>query len=186
MAVLFVDPASGSEQHFGGQAQTSGSSRASQTPPPQTGRGQVVGAANPAPTQPGQRPQPTAEQMLSGWLWWKDEAVKKEMKLTDRQVQSINRVFEARVRYITPFNDELQKQLAELDRMAKERKVDEAIYAVQVSRAEALRSKLNETRYVMLYAISKQLSDEQVLQLKDIRDRHRAGRGGGGPIPRTW
>ncbi len=182
-------PATRADQLFGSN-QSTGSGRGAQTtPPPNQGRGQT--ATPPAATgqagQPqGPRTPPTAEQYLAGWTWWKDEAVKKEMKLTDKQVQSINRIFEQRVRDITPYNDELQKQLAELDRMSKDRKVDVTAYAVQVSRTEYLRSKLSETRLVMLYAISKQLSDEQVQQLRDIRDRHRNGRGGmPPPAPRS-
>jgi hypothetical protein len=193
LTFLLIAPATGADQRFGLQSQSTGAGRAGQTtaPPNTQGRGQTppaagAGASGQTGQPPGQRQPQTAEQALAGWTWWKDEAVKKEMKLTDRQVQNINRIFEQRVRQITPFNDELQKQLAELDRMAKDRKVDVNAYAVQVSRTEYLRSKLSETRLIMLYAISKELSDEQVLQLRDIRDRHRAGRGGNPPpAPRS-
>jgi predicted transglutaminase-like cysteine proteinase len=191
LSFLLMAPSTGADPLFGVNGQSTGAGRGAQTtPPPNTqGRGQTPPAAGAGAAgqtgQQGPRTPPTAEQYLAGWTWWKDEAVKKEMKLTDKQVQSINRIFEQRVRDITPYNEELQKQLAELDRMAKERKVDVNAYALQVSRTEYLRSELSKTRLIMLYAISKQLSDEQVLQLRDIRDRHRAGRGGNPPAPRV-
>ena len=116
------------------------------------------------------------------------EAVQKEMKLTSRQVQTINRLFESRVREFTPFLEDMNKQLVELNRMTAERTVDVSTFSVHVNRLEALRSKLNETRTVMLYTISKQLSPEQVEKLKELReqrDRRRMGRGAGS-LPRSW
>jgi len=107
------------------------------------------------------------------------------MNLTDAQVRVITQIYERRVREVTPFYEEFVKQLAELDRMTQERVVDEATYAVQVSRAEALRSKLNETRAVMLYTIYKRLDPAQYQKLREIRDRRRIGRGSA-PNPRPW
>ena len=180
----------GSEQRFGGSGpvqQVQGSGRgATQTPVP-TPAQKPTSTAPQGPGQ-GQRPPLTTEQVLAGWIWWKDEAVQKELKLTSRQVSNINQIFERRVREVTPFHEDLKKQLVELDRMTNERTVDVATFSVQVSRAEALRSKLNETRTVMLYTISKQLLPEQVEKLKELReqrDRRRMGRGTGS-LPRSW
>ncbi len=184
MALLLMAPAIGSERRPAEPSQGTGqaTTQRAQSATQLQGHGQTPpGAAGGA-----QRPPQTAEQQLAGWLWWKDEDVKKEMKLTDRQAQSINRIFENRVREVTPFYDDLQKQVAELDRMTKERTVDVAVYAVQVSRAEALRSKLNETRAVMLYTIYRQLNPDQYQRLREIRDKRWGGRGRGGPGPRTW
>lgn len=188
MGLLLLAPTVGSAQRFGVQGQTGTAGRGGSTPTNQ-GRGQQP----PATPQTGstqsqsnqQRPPQTAETALTGWTWWKDEAVKKELQLTDRQAQNINRIYEKRVRDITPAFDDLQKQIVELDRMAKERKVDVNAYAYLVSRAEFNRSKLNETRLVMLYEIAKLLSDEQNLKLKDIRDRRWNSRGRGAG-PRPW
>jgi Spy/CpxP family protein refolding chaperone len=194
LSFLLMAPSMGADQLFGSHSQSTGAGRAQTTPPPNTtqGRGQTpptaggAGASAQQGQPQGPRQPQTAEQFLAGWQWWKDDAIKKEMKLTDRQVQSISRIFDAKVREITPYHDAFIKQLAELDRMTKERKVDVNTYAMQVNGAEALRSRRNELRAVMLYAIYKQLSDEQVLQLDTIRDRHfRAGRGGNQPSPRS-
>jgi Spy/CpxP family protein refolding chaperone len=176
MAGIFTVLVPGSEPRAGGAALPQGQT---------TGRGS---APNPSQTPQGAvqspRPTPGAEQFL-GWDWWKDESVRKEMNLTDAQVRTIAQIFDRRVREVTPFYDEFRKQLAELDRLTQERVVDEAAYAVQVSRTEALRSKLNETRAVMLYTIYKRLDPAQYQKLRDIRDRRRGGRGNA-PASRPW
>lgn len=183
MALLLMAPAIGSELGLGPQSQSSGSGRGTvQAPPPSTGRGQ----AGPGTPQAGQHPPPSAEQFLTRFDWWKDDAVRKEMKLTDRQAQNIARIFDSRVKEVTPIVEDFQKQISELDRMTQERTADVATYALQVGRAEFLRSKLNETRAVMLYTIYRQLDPAQYQKLREIQERRRSGRSGGAPNPRTW
>ena len=158
------------------------------------GRGAAASSATPTPSpavkgqtpqQQGPRPTPTAERFL-GWKWWDDDEVKRECKLTDMQVRQIQNIFDRRVRDLTPTYDEYQKQRAELDRLTKERLVDEKTFEVQVGRTQYLLSKLNETRTVMLYAMYRRLEPKQYETLKGIFDR-RFGRGGGGaPARRSW
>ena len=167
-------------QNKGQSSQGRGSAAAAVTPTPSTK------PQNPPP--PGQgtpRPTPSAEQFLASWDWWNDDAVKKELKLTDMQVRSISQIFDRRVREMTPTFEEYRKQRAELDRMTRERAVDEGTYALQVNRTQYLLSELNKTRYVMLYVIYRRLDPKQYEGLRTIRDR-RFGRGGGAPPPRTW
>lgn len=146
-------------------------------------RGSNVQTQQPAqtPAAPGQRGSGPGRSDSGAWEWWKDDVVKKEMKLTDRQVRDISRIFDARAREMKPVNDEYQKQRAELDKLARERTVETAIFAIQVGRVEALRTELNKSRSVMFYAISRQLSAEQHEKLREIRDRQFSGRRGGGP-----
>ena len=168
-------PALGSAPQWGYQVQSTG--RGAVQPPPQ-GRGQAgqapAGAVNPQ----GQRQPQTAEQFLGRTQWWKDDAIKKEMKLTDLQARQISSIFDNRLKEITPWVDEFNRQIAELDKMSRERTVDVSAYAIQVGRVEALRSRLNETRTVMLYRINKLLDPAQYQTLQDIRDRSLRGRGG--------
>jgi len=103
------------------------------------------------------------------------------LKLTDKQVRDISRIFDTRVREMKPVDDEYQKQRAEQDKLARERTVDVAIFAIQVGRVEALRTELFKSRSVMFYAISRQLTTEQHTKLREIRERRTAGRRGGGP-----
>jgi Spy/CpxP family protein refolding chaperone len=163
-------PILGLGQRFGGaSAVQRGTNVQSQQPPTQT----------PAPA--GQRSPSQGRNDSGPWEWWKDEAVKKELGLTPKQVRDISRIFDTRVREMKPVDDEYQKQRAEQDKLAKERTVDVAVFAIQVGRVEALRTELFKSRSVMFYAISRQLTPEQHAKLSEIRDRHFAGRRGGGP-----
>ena len=188
LAFLLAIPVSGFGQRgvqSGNVNQGQGGGRGSAAAGVSTSTSTPGKAQNPANQgQPSPRPTPTAERFL-GWNWWNDDEVKKECKLTDMQVRQIQQMFDRRVRDLTPTYDEYLKQRAELDRLTKERVVDERSYEFQVLRTQSLLSKLNETRTVMLYAMYRRLDPKQYEALKAIRDR-RFGRGGGAPTPRTW
>jgi Spy/CpxP family protein refolding chaperone len=162
-----------SAQSFGLSAQTKAA-------PPQQ-QGQAAGQAQP-PRQ-GDRQPPSAQRAMGGDrdLWWRDETIRKELSLTERQTRDINWIFETRVKQATPILDALERERTELNRLTRERTVDEAVYAIQVGRVENLRSKFNETRTVMLYTIYRRLTPEQYQKLQAIRDRNR-----GGLSPRSW
>jgi len=151
---------------------------------PNAQRGGNVQSQQPPPAQtPAPRPAAESAQNQSpgSWEWWKDEAIKKELRLTDKQVRDISRIYDSRVRDMKPVNDALQKERAEQEKMASERLVDVAVFAIQVNRVEALRTELFKSRNVMLYAISRQLTAEQHTKLVEIRSRRfAAGRRGGG------
>jgi hypothetical protein len=191
LAFLLAVPVSGFGQRGGkatnGQTQTQGQTQGGRGASG-TGSTQTAAPVKTQPPQQGQqtpRPTPNAEQFLQGWDWWNDDAIKKELKLTDMQVRQISQIFDRRLREVTPIYEDYRKQRAELERMTQERTVDEATYAVQVGRTQYLLSELNKTRTVMLYAISRRLDQKQNETLRTIRDR-RFGRGGGAPTPRTW
>ncbi|HKV99260.1 MAG TPA: hypothetical protein VJN96_05525 [Vicinamibacterales bacterium] len=113
------------------------------------------------------------------WEWWKDDAAKRELGLTDKIAADIDSFYQRRQREIAPFVAEYLKQVDVLNQMTSERKVDESTYAVQVSHVQALQSRLRESRTVMLYHIYLKLSPEQYKKLTEVRDRHfQRGRGG--------
>jgi Spy/CpxP family protein refolding chaperone len=145
--------------------------------------------ANVQSQQPPAQTPPTAGQRAGGpgrndsgpWEWWKDEAVKKELGLTAKQVRDISQIFDRRVREMKPVDDELQRQVEARNKMAQERTVDVAVFAIQAGHVETLRSELFKSRSVMFYAISKQLTAEQNTKLSDIIKQRFSGRRGGGP-----
>jgi Spy/CpxP family protein refolding chaperone len=157
-------------QRYGGAGTASVRRADQQTPPP----------ASPAATtsKQGQERGQTNELRLS-WEWWKDAEVRKQLQLTDQQVRDISRIYDDRVRQTRPTYEALQRHLAELNKMARERTVDVSTYSVQVTSVEGLRSEVNKTRSVLLYAISRRLSPEQHQKLGEIWDRRRSGRGNG-------
>ena len=117
--------------------------------------------------------------MLLQWEWWKDDEVKKELGLTDKVAADIDTYYQGRLRLMLPYADGLNHEREILNKLSADRQVDDATYAVQVAKVEALYSKLRETRTVMLYHIYKRLTPEQVTKLEAARDRHfQRGRGG--------
>jgi Spy/CpxP family protein refolding chaperone len=145
----------------------------SPTPSPAQGRGSMDGRGGPG------RPGPVGPDGLRPeWEWWKDDAAKRDLGLTDKVAADIDRFYQNRLRAITPFVEEWRKQRDILQQMTVERNVDEAAYAVQVAHVESLLTKLREIRTTMLYHIYRQLTPDQYKKLADVRDRHyQRGRG---------
>ena len=160
-------------QRYGGAGMASVARPDQRTAPPTS--------SAPATPKQGQERVQNNEVRL-GWQWWKDADVRKQLQLTDRQVQQISLLYDDRVRQIRPTWEALQKHQTELDKMRRERTVDVATYSLQVTNAEGLRSEVNKTRYVLVYAISRRLSAEQHQKLQEVLEK-RFGRGGG-PSPR--
>ena len=118
--------------------------------------------------------------MFRAWEWWKDDDVKRQLGLTDKVATDIDSYYQNRLRQMMPFVESLNREREALDKMTRERNVDEATYAVQVSHVVSLQSKLLESRTLMLYHIYLKLTPEQHLKLNDARDRHfQRGRGAG-------
>ena len=155
------------EQRFIGSpnAQRGGNVQ-SQQPPAQT------------PASPAQRTSPDNRNDSGPWEWWKDEAVKKDLGLTPKQVRDISQIFDRRVREMKPIDDEYKRQRDEQNKMAQERTVDVAVFAIQVGRVEALRTELSKSRSVMFYAISKHLTTEQNTKLRQILEQRFSRRSG--------
>lgn len=161
----------------GGQSR----SQTAQTPPVSQPQGSQAGtpqtqggAAEQGSSRPGQRPFD-----LFRREWWKDDLVKKEIGLSDDKARKIDQYYQDRSRRLTPIGDELNKQEDELDRMTRERTVDEVTYSLQVGRVWDLRRRLGESRTIMLYRIYQELTPEQHKKLHALRERYRGGRGGG-------
>lgn len=102
------------------------------------------------------------------WEWWNDAEVQKELGLTADKVKQINDIYVRRNSELRPIAHEHQKAWSELDKMTRERVVDESTYQMQVMRVEQARARLSESRTVMLYRMYRTLSPEQHQKLQDI------------------
>jgi Spy/CpxP family protein refolding chaperone len=123
----------------------------------------------PPPARPG-----------SGWgEWWKDELVLKELQLSPAKARAIDRVFTSRTARMQSVAEQWSVENAKLEKMAEERVADEATFALQVTQGSFYRSRLWESRQVMLYLMHKELTPEQHKKLREIQERNR-GRGGRG------
>lgn len=113
------------------------------------------------------------------WEWWNDIEVQKELGLSADKVKQINDYFNRRSSDLRPIVHDYMKQYEELDKMTRDRVVDESTYALQVMRVEAGRSRLSESRTLMLYRMYRLLTPEQYQKLQGLLDRrfNRGGRG---------
>jgi hypothetical protein len=144
---------------------------------------QVSASAPPAPGQPPQsRPGPRPGRTpIEAWPWWKDEAVVKELGLSPDKVRKMDGIYTRRLRNMKTFIDEYEAQRNLLDRLTRERTVDPETYQLQVSKFEMVRSKLSESRAVMLYQFYLELAPQQYQKFLEILDRRFRGRGGSQP-----
>jgi hypothetical protein len=114
--------------------------------------------------------------------WWKDADIQAYVGLTADQVRRIDEIYEERAREMEPFIIEWRHQRDEFNKMARARQASVAQFAIQVARFEALDAKLSETRAVMLYRMSLELSAAQYDKLQEYRDRRgRTNSRGSGP-----
>lgn len=138
-------------------------------------RGQTDGQG-----RPGGGPSQGPGGPRSGFTWWKDPAVVKEIGLSADQTAKIERIYDQRNKKIAAYVEEFDKQRAELDRMMHERTVTPTAIELQASKLMPSQNKIDESRWVMLYQIYMVLSADQNKKLQAIRDRNDQGRGRGG------
>jgi hypothetical protein len=93
----------------------------SPTPSPAQGRGAMDGRGGPGRGGPG-----GGGDVFHEWEWWKDDAAKRELGLTDKVAADIDRFYQSRLRAVTPFIEEWRKQRDNLQQMTLERSVDES------------------------------------------------------------
>ncbi|MEO7189924.1 MAG: hypothetical protein ABI051_02595 [Vicinamibacterales bacterium] len=146
--------------------------------------GGVVGAAalqQPA-SPPGGRPVEGREGRGGPgypWPWWNDADVRKEIGLSAEKAKKINDIYQRRADDLKKIVDEWMKQSDDLQKMTKAALVDEGTYALQVLHVESLRSRLNESRTVLLYRMYRELQPDQYKKLQDIFARRSASFGRG-------
>lgn len=115
--------------------------------------------------------------------WWNDPEVQKELALSPDKIKRIHDLYSARTRNLKPLVEEFFRQSAELERMTTAAVTDESTYGLKVLQVETMRSRLNESRTVMLYRIYRELTPDQYKKLQDIFER-RARRASNGEPPR--
>lgn len=122
--------------------------------------------AKPAPAKPGD-PQRPADRKA----WWSDEAIKKELGLTDEQTKALDQIYTSAKDELAGYWDARVREEKELDRLITESKVEQWVIARQIDRVETQRSNWNKLRLMTLYRMHRQLTPEQRAKLQQIRDR---------------
>ena len=127
-------------------------------------------------SQPVNQPSSALRRLLGrGFEWWKDDEVKREIKLTDEKANRIESMYAKLEKDRTPLLKELEHEWARLDRMTKERTADETAYMVQVRKFESLAASWREMRTVLMYQMYKELKPEQYSKLQEIVERRFGG-----------
>jgi Spy/CpxP family protein refolding chaperone len=123
------------------------------------------------------KPKPQGQQGGGGQerrtLWWRDPAVHKELDLSARQITKLEKIATA----AWPSLRELHKQMETLEdetsRLIRENTADEKVLAARLDRLEAVRSRINKERTLMVYRMHQTLTPEQYRKLTEINQRRR-------------
>jgi Spy/CpxP family protein refolding chaperone len=109
----------------------------------------------------------------SGFPWWKDEKVVKELGLTPDQSTRIDTAFRVTFPQQRQSKEELDRQEAELSRLI-ETNADEAQVVRQIDRVEAIRASLNRTRTLTLLHMRQVLTARQNVKFKAVYEQWRS------------
>ena len=106
----------------------------------------------------------------SGFPWWKDEKVVRDLGLTSEQSARIDSEFRATYPQLSQSKEDLDRQEAELSRLIAIN-ADEVQVTRQIDRVETVRAALNKTRTIMLLHMVRVLSPEQRARFTPIHEQ---------------
>jgi Spy/CpxP family protein refolding chaperone len=110
------------------------------------------------------------------WPWWNDQNVQKALGLDAAKVRRIDGIYKKRSAELAPTVAKFGDERKVLDEMTKALTADEDSYQLQVMKVMGLRSRIDETRVVMLYRIYRELRPDQYKKLQDIFAQHQPPR----------
>ncbi len=103
----------------------------------------------------------------SGFPWWKDDKVIKDLGLSTDQSTRIDNLFRGTMPQLRQGREELDRQEAELSRLI-ENNSEEALLIRQIDKVEALRASLNKKRQLMLLHMRQVLTAKQNVKFKAV------------------
>lgn len=106
----------------------------------------------------------------SGFPWWNDERVVRELGLTPDQSARIDMVYRSTLPQLRQSKEELDRQEAELSRLI-ELRADETLVARQVEKVESVRASLNKIRTLMLLHMVQVLTPKQNAKFKEVHEQ---------------
>jgi Spy/CpxP family protein refolding chaperone len=138
-----------------------------------------VAAQTPAPPAGPQASQTQPPRLA----WWRDDRYQKHLALTTDQVSRLEAIWQAAFPDLRKGREELDRQESELSRLI-EGNADETVVTHQVDKVEAIRSRLNKARTMMIWHHRQLLTPEQRVKFQAMRERDRE-RAGQAPAPST-
>jgi Spy/CpxP family protein refolding chaperone len=115
---------------------------------------------------------PAAAQQRTGFPWWTDPKVVKELGLTPDQSARIDKVFRANFPQLRQSREELEREEEELSRLIATN-ADDGTVVRQIDKVEAVRASLNKTRTLMLLHMVRKLSAEQRVKFNPVYEQWR-------------
>jgi Spy/CpxP family protein refolding chaperone len=106
----------------------------------------------------------------SGFPWWNDERVVRELGLTPDQSARIDMVYRSSLPQLRQSKEELDRQEAELSRLI-ELRAEETLVARQVEKVESVRASLNKIRTLMLLHMVQVLTPKQNVKFKEVHEQ---------------
>jgi Spy/CpxP family protein refolding chaperone len=103
--------------------------------------------------------------------WWLQPDTRKDLKLTDQQVQKIDQIFEAFIPKQRERWHEIEKLDQALSTVINDSTAEVTVVAQQVEKLEKLRAEERTARAVMIYKIRLLLNPEQRVKVDAIRAR---------------
>ena len=116
-----------------------------------------------------------------GFAWWRDAQFQRDLDLSAEQSAKFDAIFQAALSQLRPKKEELDQQEEVLSQQIVAG-ADEALVTKQVDRVEAIRSRMNKMRTLMLLRERQVLSPDQRVKLNKLheqweRDHKRPSRG---------
>ena len=126
----------------------------------------VVTAAAPA----------AAQSQGFGFKWWQTERFKKELALTQEQINRIEGIYQTTEPLLRSQKEAVDRREEKLSKMIQDPKSDEPTVLQAIDRVEAARSEISRTRNLMFFRIRRVMTDEQNLKINAMHAKDRAER----------
>ena len=111
--------------------------------------------------------------------WWIDPQLRSELGITDQQSADVELEWQKSLPKLREARAQLEKLEKALSQLLARDDGDEAAVAAQIDRVEAMRTKGNKTRTLMLFRMDRILTVEQRAKVKALMERRNERREGG-------
>lgn len=118
----------------------------------------------------------TAQSQGFGFKWWHAERFKKELALTQEQINRIEAIYQATEPLLRAQKQAVDRREEKLSKTIQDPKSDEATVVQAIDRLEAARSEISRTRNLMFFRIRRVLTEEQNVKISAMHARDRAER----------
>lgn len=103
--------------------------------------------------------------------WWHSPQLAKQLKLTDREVGRLDRMYVETRRKLIQVKSAIERERFELDNLLESKSMDEPQVKEQFERLERERTRLADARFRFLLEVRKIMGSERYQHLKQLYNR---------------